>query len=253
VLILGLSASFGVGQAAGAPNGGTITGTVKLGTPTERGPAPRRGSGFTDRISNPLKPPKAFDPTPEIVVVLQGGVADPEDTTAGAAVKYRMIGETFEFPVLPVLTGTSVDVHNDSRFERTFFSADDETAFDSPVAPKKKRSLKKFGPAGKVLEISVKDSPHITGTVVAFEHAYFSRVDDSGKFEIENVPQGPWKIKVWYRGGWVKMDDVTVDVVANKPVAATVTLPAKLTTTAAAPTGADKKQPEEKNVETEDD
>ncbi|MEN8197956.1 MAG: hypothetical protein ABFS30_15810 [Pseudomonadota bacterium] len=225
-----VTAAFGAHEAAAAPNGGTITGTVKLAKPSERGATPRRGQGFTERISNPLKPPKAFNPLPNIVVVLSGGTPDPSDTKPGAVEKYRMIGESFSVPLLPVVAGTSVDIYNDSRFERDFYSDDDAItgALAPAVGAGKKRSLKKFNPSGKVVEVRVKGSPHIAGSVVAFEHAYFSRVDNSGKFEIKGVPAGAWKIKVWYRDGWVDMADVKVDVVANKPVAATVSLPAKL-------------------------
>jgi len=229
-LALGLIAALWCSDAVAAPDGGTITGTIKLAPPNERGEVKRRGRGFTDRVTNPLKPPKMFNPLPHIVVVLEGGKAPPDDTAPGAAVKYRLIGEAFEIPLLPVLAGSSVDVHNDSPLERVFYSPDDDKAFDTaPVKTKQKRSLKKFGPAGRVIEVRAQDSAHISGTVVAFPHPYFSGVDDSGKFEIRGVPPGPWKIKIWYRTGWVKMPEVTVDVVGKKSVATTVELPAKLT------------------------
>ena len=40
--------------------------------------------------------------------------------------------------------------------------------------------------------------------MVAFPHRFFSRLDSDGRFEIKNVPEGNWKVKLWYRDGYLE-------------------------------------------------
>ena len=54
-------------------------------------------------------------------------------------------------------------------------------------------------------------------------------MSSSGKFEIEGVPPGKWKLRLWYRDGWVETTDKTVEVAAKKTAKVpAITLPAPL-------------------------
>ncbi len=218
--------------AIGAPDGGTVSGVIKLPSPSDRGEPPKRNSGFTERIANPLKPPKAFDPLPHIIVVLEGGVAADEDTKpSGRPAVYRLIGESFESPVMPVLAGSTVEIENEGKNSPRIYSPEDDKILDGEsIGPRKKRAIKSFGPAYKVAELRDHDSAHLSGRLIAMPHTYFSRVKDDGKFEIEGVPAGAWKVKLWYSTGWLELPESSVVVVAKRSVDASITLPAKLTT-----------------------
>jgi len=48
--------------------------------------------------------------------------------------------------------------------------------------------------------------PWVQGCVWAFDHPYFAVTDESGNFQIKDVPEGPWRLVVWheragYKGG----------------------------------------------------
>jgi hypothetical protein len=208
-----------------------VTGTLKLASPADRGEPPERGAGFTERVRNPLKPPRPADPLPYIIVVLDGGTPADEDTKPpGRPAVYRVVGESFDVPVLPVVNGSAVEIVNDGKNAPRLYSPSDDQILDGEsIAPRKKRTIKNFGPAFQVLELRDHDSVHLSGTLVAMPHAYFSRVTEEGRFEITGVPAGTWRIRLWYRTGWVELPEILVNV-GKKPVDQSVDLPAKLKT-----------------------
>lgn len=208
-----------------APDGGTVNGVIKLDSPTARGEPDKRGTGFTARINNPLKHPKAFDPLPDLVVVLDGGTPAKEDTQTARPFIYRLVGESFEVPVFPVLAGSTVEISNDSKGRPRLYSPDDAGLLDGEaVAPKARRPLKKFGPAYRVVEIRDRESAHLVGRIVALPHLYFARVSDDGKFTITGVPPGTWKVRIWYRDGWAQVPETSIEVTAKKTVETAIEL-----------------------------
>lgn len=211
--------------------GGTVVGQIALAEPEKRGEPPVKSEGFVPRARNALKPPRPLDPTPQLIIVLEGGTVAPEDSEPpGLAVKYGIIGESFDVPVLPVVVGSVVEIQNLGKNSPRLFSpgAEDLVPGD-PINPKGERKTKKIDAAEKVFEIRDRESAHLSGRIVAFKHRYFSRVRPDGKFEIKGVPAGAWKIRVWYGNGWLAAPVESVQVDAKretKPVK--ITLPARL-------------------------
>jgi hypothetical protein len=208
---------------------GTVSGTIALADPAQRGEPPARGRGFLARAANPLKPPRAFDPLPQVVVVLEGGAGTAEPPKE--PVRYSIVGQSFSSPILPVMVGAAVELRNDGKASPRLYapSAPDLLTGD-PINPKGARLIKKIAKANQAIELRDHDSAHLSGRIVAFEQPYFSRVDADGKFQITGVPAGPWKVRVWYRDGWVDGVEQSVTVVAKKDAAVKLSLPAKLAT-----------------------
>ena len=63
--------------------------------------------------------------------------------------------------------------------------------------------------------------------VVATPHiAYVDAVGSTGKFELSDVPEGSYKLRVFYRDHWVDRADETVSVPAKGKAEVTVKVPA---------------------------
>ena len=87
---------------------------------------------------------------------------------------------------------------------------------------------------GKVYTIGDKDAPHLRLKVVVVNTQFVAYPDDSGKFEVDGVPPGSYKVRVWYKDNWLSRDDETINVAAKgktdvnpKIPAAALTPPAK--------------------------
>lgn len=219
--------------AAADQNGGIVIGAVALAPPERRGPVPLRNQGFVRRVPNALKPPRALDPLPEIVVVLDGATPPEEDRQPpGQPVRYTIIGESFDVPLLPVVVGSVVEIRNAGRgAPRLYSPAKTDLVPADPISPRGERKTKKIEPAFGSYELRDRESIHLSGRIVAFPHRYTSLVAPDGSFAIRDVSPGVWKVRVWYRDGWAELVEETVEVVAkkeSKPVK--VTLPARLVT-----------------------
>lgn len=219
--------------ARAAENGGIVVGTVALAPPERRGPAPVRNQGFVRRVPNALKPPRSFDPLPQIVIVLDGATPPDEDRQPPAQpVRYTIVGETFEVPLLPVVVGSVVEIRNGGRgAPRLQSPGKPDLVPADPIAPRGERKTRKIEPAFRRFELLGRESMHLRGGIVAFPTRYVSRVDAEGKFTIKDVAPGIWKVRVWYGDGWADVPEETVEVVAkkeSKPVK--LALPARLVT-----------------------
>ena len=81
----------------------------------------------------------------------------------------------------------------------------------NPTGPKSFRVTE----TGKVYTIGDKDAPHLKLKIVVVNTQYVGYADDNGKFEIDNVPAGSYKVRVWSGDNWVQREDETVNVGAK--------------------------------------
>jgi hypothetical protein len=192
------------GLAAGTAHAGTVAGTIQF-QPNRLGKPPERNQGFLPRIENPLRPVKRFDPLPWLVVVLEGGPVSENDLTPPEqAVIYELLGASFAVPILPVLVGTQIELKNRGHDTPTLLTPDaPDLLAGVSLAPRAVHAFHVREPLTPIV-IRAQDTPHLQGTVVAFPHPYFARVDERGSFEIQDVPPGEWTARVWYRDGWVE-------------------------------------------------
>jgi hypothetical protein len=205
---------------------GSVSGKLAIDT-TALGEAPVQSRGFLDRIPNPLTPVKRFDPMPFMIVVLEGaGDAAPNQPMQ---VRYDIIGESFERPVLPVLINTDVEVRNTGRGAPVLVAPGNPALLPAePLNPGASRTFKTAAAAaGSVILLRDQQSPHLVGRVVVLPHRFFATVDAAGKFELPDVPAGRWTVRVWYRDGWLERTDETIDVGKGK-IAVEPRIPAKL-------------------------
>jgi hypothetical protein len=230
--VLGIAAGTLIVPVAHAnPNGGVVTGKIEL-PQLGLGDQPERNRGFLERSRHPLRAPEPFDPRQEMIVVLTGGPIDREDTKPlKRPVPYRLVGEAFEVPVLPIVKGSEVELKNQTKKAPQLYSPTDAKLIKSDQAifnPDATRLLKDMDAEYTVYHLRARDSAHLQGAIVTFPHSYFTVVDKSGQFAVPGVPGGEWQVRVWYQNGWLKLPSVRVISKPKASATVTVHLPQKL-------------------------
>lgn len=188
---------------------GTVTGRLDL--PSAPARPPLAVKGFLDRVENPLAPVKPVSLAQDMVIVLEGG----EVPMSPPQVVVELLGESFSRHVVAAPAGAEVLIKNVSKTARTLVAAEDPKLVpQGPINPTGPKSFR-VSDAGKVYTIGDKDAPHLKLKVVVVSSQNIGYPDDSGRFEIDNVPAGSYKVKVWYRDGWLSRDDETITVGAK--------------------------------------
>lgn len=198
--------------AAARADAGPIDGKVVL-PPAGVSRPPARSRGFLEPIENPHLPVRPYDPTPAMVVVLEGGPVTPP-TVPAPQVAWDLLGDSFARPVIAVRIGTELKITNRGHSTPTL------TVVGKPDLIAKKP----FNPSGEitfnvgtepgVLEIIAdKTAPHLRGRVLVTAATQLALPDAAGKFTFADVPAGPWIVRVFYGTGWIDRadDKITVD------------------------------------------
>jgi len=214
---------------AGESFAGDVVGRLELPAPPERPPAARRG--FLERVENPLSQIRPINPGPHLAIILEGE-AKPQSP---GQVHWELGGDAFGKPLLVVPAGAEVLITNTSGTPRTLVALEDPKLLEaSPIIPSASRSFRTTEP--KVYTITDKDAPHLRGKVLVVATPYFAVPEVSGKldtggklehgsFKIADVPEGSYKLRVYYKDGWLDRPDDTVTVPPKKTVDVTVKIP----------------------------
>jgi hypothetical protein len=199
--------------SAVASHAGTVIG--KLDLP----PAPERpavaAKGFLDRTENPLAEVKKPSLAPYLVVALEGD----GPPSAPAQVTWDLVGESFARLVVAVPVGAEVVIRNQTKLSRTLVAAEDPKLLAGPLNPTGSKSFRPAAPA--LYTIGDKDAPYLRGKIVVVNTSHVANVDDAGRFELGEVPDGSYKLRVFYydpaaeahgkKSGWLATEtDVTV-------------------------------------------
>jgi hypothetical protein len=209
---------------AGESLAGPVTGRLELPAAPERPHAAPRG--FLDRVENPLAPIRPVNVGPSLIVVLEGE-ARPQ---APGQVPWELGGESFGKPLLVVPVGAEVLVTNTSNAPRTLVALEDPKLIPSgPFNPKSPRSFR--ATEAKAYTIVDKDVPHLRGKLLVVPTPYFTPVEvsggklETGTFQLAEVAEGTYKVRVFYRDGWIDRPDETL-AVAKRGAEITLKIPA---------------------------
>jgi len=232
-----------IATLVGPAGAGTVAGKLELP------PAPERGAplskGFLDRTENPLAEIKKLNIAPYFIVALEGD----SKPIAPAEVIWDLVGESFARPVIAVPVGAEVVIRNQTRVSRTIGAAEDKKLIVGPLNPKGSKSFRATEPA--IYTVGDSDAPHLRGKIVVVATPYVAAIDDAGRFELPNVADGNYKLRVFYyspgaeahgrKSDWVFTTDVTV---ATKGRPNRVEVNAKLPAIDASPSGPAPGKPE---------
>jgi plastocyanin len=99
--------------------------------------------------------------------------------------------------VLPILVGTTVDFPNRDNLFHNVFSYSEAKDFDLGRYPKNDSRSITFDKPGKV-RVYCDIHSHMSATILVLQHPYFTTPNDDGGFVIHNVPEGKYRIVLWY-------------------------------------------------------
>jgi hypothetical protein len=209
----------GLGGVAGTVQATPVVGRLELPEPPERPTVVARG--FLDRVENPLAEVRKVTIAPQLIVVLEGG----GKVESPAAVNWELAGESFARPVIAAPVGAEVVIKNVSKVARTLVAAEDPKLIPAgPINPTGPKSFRPTEP--KIYTIGDADAPHLKGVLVVVDTRYIATVDAAGKFDFGDVPEGTYKLRIFYQRGWIARPDETVNVGAKGKTEVNVKVPA---------------------------
>jgi len=196
-----------------------VRGNITL-PPASRAPSDRFPS-FWARIENGLLAiaPPLVSPMSEVVVVLEGPTTS---ASWSGNLTMEIAGADFLPRVVPVLVGTTVEFKNTDRTAYTIYSPENGAFFGKEGTPAgKSRKIKFLAPG--VFLVRTDEYPHMEGAVLVLKSNLYARPDERGVFKIDNVPEGKYTLRVFFRGAFVH--EQPLDVPTRKEVDVTVKAP----------------------------
>lgn len=216
---IGLSVALSTSES----RAGTVIGRLELPAPPERPPAGAKG--FLDRTENPIAQVRPVNVGAQMIVVLEG---DAKPGSAPAQVSWDLVGDSFARPVVGAQVGAEVVIKNVSRVARTLVAAEDPKLLPSgPINPTGPKSFRPTAPT--VYTIVDKDAPHLRGKVVVVATPYIANVEvtgSTGKFELTDVPEGTYKVRVFFQDNWIDRPDDAVTVPSKGKAEVSIKIPA---------------------------
>lgn len=169
---------------------GTVTGTVTLASVS-------RPPSVAEYVSRGVRAPTT-DRWPEIrnVIVYVDG-APPPAVLPSRRAAIRQINETFEPRVLALTRGSTVEFPNDDPFFHNVFSLSGAASFD---LGRYKRGVSRGHTLDKtgIVKVFCDLHTYMSAVVMVLDHPYFVIPDDDGRFVLDGVPPGTFRIAAWH-------------------------------------------------------
>jgi plastocyanin len=108
-------------------------------------------------------------------------------------------GARFSPTVLPIVSGTDVDMTNDDWVAHNVFSKSEVKSFDLGMYPPGTAKAVSFERPG-VVDVFCAIHPRMNAVVLVLQNPYFAKPDAQGQFTIEGVPAGSYSLKVYRLG-----------------------------------------------------
>lgn len=198
-----VSLNAGAASQAGAVERGRIRGHVELRRDvrgTERRPTVAALGAPADRL-----PPSRRQSIVYLEAAPRGAF---EQMEPGRAVMDQR-NETFVPHILAVTTGTVVDFPNSDSIYHNVFSLSKTRSFDLGRYAVGKSKAVRFDRPG-IVRVFCDIHSHMNAFILVFSHPFFSMTDQDGRYEIEGVPPGAYRVVAWHEGEASDPQPVTV-------------------------------------------
>jgi plastocyanin len=138
-----------------------------------------------------------------------------EDVPAGGEAPQEMharmhqTNETFVPHLLAITTGSTVDFPNDDKTYHNVFSLSKPKRFDlGRYAAGRSKSVTFDRPG--IVRVFCDIHSHMNAFILVFGHRFFAVTDESGRYRIERVPPGTYRVTAWYEGAAQQSRQVTI-------------------------------------------
>jgi plastocyanin len=199
------------GRDARAAANGAIRGTVELRRSPQR---VERRPGVTDLGMPATKLPPERQMS---VVYLEAAPRGAFEQVEPRRAVLNQKDETFVPHVLAVTTGTIVDFPNGDSIYHNVFSLSKTRRFDlGRYAAGRSKSVRFDRPG--IVRVFCDIHSHMNAFILVFSHPYFAVTDGDGRYFIDNVPAGTYRIVAWNEGTASEPRSVTVSEDATADV-----------------------------------
>jgi plastocyanin len=132
-----------------------------------------------------------------VVVYLGGTIAGAPLSDANARYRMRQEAERFWPHILPIVRGTAVDFPNEDAVFHNVFSLSSASVFDLGRYPRGKSKSVVFERTG-VVQVFCHIHADMSAVVLVLENPYFARPDSTGRYVLDGVPPGEYRITGWH-------------------------------------------------------
>jgi plastocyanin len=189
------------GIAPGAQPGGPVRGRVEIGIPVA---AKRPTSAAYPGRTVPTAALAPISELQNVVVYLKDA---PARRLPPTHVEIRQRHESFIPSVVAVPVGSTVEFPNDDPIYHNVFSLSSARNFNLGRYPQGKTKGVTFDKPGLV-RVFCDIHSHMSATVLVFNHPWFAIPDESGRFQLPEVPPGEHEITAWHE----RLGDTTLRV-----------------------------------------
>jgi plastocyanin len=147
----------------------------------------------------------------------------PADPGQSAPMRGRMnqTDETFVPHLLALTIGSTVDFPNDDNTYHNVFSLSKPKKFDLGRYASGRSKSVTFDRPG-IVRVFCEIHSHMNAFILVFAHRFFAVTDQNGRYRIDQVPPGTYRVTAWYEGIALETERVTI------PAGATVDLDFRL-------------------------
>jgi plastocyanin len=186
---------------------GTIVGTVRAEGASESAEAGKGGKydsrkfKFVERL--------AYDQLEDFVVFVD---YKPTNAPAVPPKPLQVITQrdaTFRPHVLPVVKGTTVEWPNKDEIFHNVFSMSEAKEFDLGLYRDPEVKKVTFDKSGRV-DVFCSIHAKMNCVVLVLDNPWFATADKTGRYRIENVPAGTYKLKAWHERVPAQTLEITV-------------------------------------------
>jgi plastocyanin len=129
--------------------------------------------------------------------------------------------ETFVPHLLALTIGSTVDFPNDDNTYHNVFSLSKPKKFDlGRYATGRSKSVTFDRPG--IVRVFCEIHSHMNAFILVFAHRFFAVTDQNGRYRIDQIPPGTYRVTAWYEGIALETERVTI------PAGATVDLDFRL-------------------------
>ncbi|MDB6013398.1 MAG: hypothetical protein JWL65_5648 [Gammaproteobacteria bacterium] len=144
-------------------------------------------------------------------------VPSPPTASQHATAVVDQVEKTFVPGILPIMVGTYVRFPNHDQIQHHVYSFSPTKTFELPLYKGEDAPPVLFDKAG-VVKIGCNIHDWMSGIILVLPTPHFTVTDASGKYVLENVPEGNYTLVVWHAQSHVKPEDTARQIQVREDV-----------------------------------